>query len=225
MSKRKYYYLVASLPDFMLERNVKNFDFKALFKEVCEPVLEKDRVFVSELFHFQERAENSEEKLELSHEDWTHFYQEIGENSNNKFVRSWLEFDQLLRNIQTAWICRKTGADASKQLIGRSEEIEPFLRNNMSDFGLRRELVFGEQIFNLLDEDIDLLEREFRLDQIRWDMADELTTFNYFDLDNVLAFLVKAEILDRWLKLDEERGALLFNGFVKSLVEQKKVNI
>jgi hypothetical protein len=182
-------------------------------------------VFVSELFFFFLRAENSEEKLELSHEDWTHFYQEIGENSSSKFVRSWLQFDHLLRNIQTAWICRKTGADASKQLIGRSEEIEPFLRNNMSDFGLRRELVFGEQIFSLLDEDIDLLEREFRFDLIRWDMADELTTFNYFDLDNVLAFLVKTEILDRWLKLDEERGALLFNSFVKSLVEQNEKNV
>jgi hypothetical protein len=109
-----------------------------------------------------------------------------------------------------------------EQLVGWDEEIELFVKNNLPDFGLRRELALGEQIFNLLDENTNILEREFRFDEIRWQMADELTTFNYFDIDKVLAYLAKADILERWLKLDKERGAVLFDGFVKTLVEQKK---
>jgi hypothetical protein len=44
-------------------------------------------------------------------------------------------------------------------------------------------------------------------------------------MDKVLAFLAKADILDRWLKLDKERGAVLFDGFVKTMVAQKDVNL
>ncbi|MCL2413273.1 MAG: DUF2764 domain-containing protein, partial [Bacteroidales bacterium] len=137
----------------------------------------------------------------------------------------WWEFDHILRNIQTAWMCRKLGEPMQKQLIGWDEEIDYFVKNNLPDFGLRGELLLGEQIFNLLDEEIDLLEREFRFDQIRWQMADELTTFNYFDIDKVLSVLAKADILDRWLKMNKKRGAMLFDGFVKTLVEQKNINL
>lgn len=153
---------------------------------------------------------------------WLRFYQEIKENSTNRFIQSWFHFDRILRNIRTAWMCRKQEQSMSEQLVGLNEEIDLFVKNKLPDFGLRREFPLGEQIFNLLEEPIDLLECEFRFDQIRWQMADELTTFHYFDIDKILAFLAKADILDRWLKLDQTRGVELFNNLVKTLVEQKK---
>ena len=170
-----------------------------------------------------ELGDRSDEYHNMAHYTWSRFYQEIENTSKNRFVRAWWRFDQLLRNIQGAWMCRKLGVSMKEQLVGWDEEIEHFVKTNLPDFGLRREMAFGEQIFNLLDEQIDLLEREFRFDLILWQMADELTTFNYFDIDKVLAHLAKADILDRWLKLDKERGAVLFDSFVKTLVEQKNI--
>ncbi len=165
-----------------------------------------------------ELGDHSDEYHNMAHYTWTRFYQEIEEKSKNKFIRSWFHFDQILRNIQSAWMCRKLDMSMQEQLVGWGEEVEFFVKNNLPDFGLRRELTLGEQIFNLLDDNINILEREFRFDEIRWQMADELTTFHYFDMDKVLAFLAKADILDRWIKLDKERGAVLFESFVKNLV-------
>ena len=144
-----------------------------------------------------ELGDRSDAYHNMAHYTWSRFYQEIEQKSKNKFIRSWWRFDQLLRNIQGAWMCRKLDMPMQEQLVGWDEEIELFVKNNLPDFGLRRELALGEQIFNLLDENVNILEREFRFDEIRWQMADELTTFHYFDIDKVLAFLAKADILDR----------------------------
>jgi hypothetical protein len=285
MLKKKYHCLVAGLPDLVLDRDVKNFDFKALREDIYERTSEEDHTYIRELFleydfmnflrllrqredlvvdkgfysldflkerleYVSEHPEILEEipeylldiirKFQLGHEfgdqsdDYLdmasftrlRFYQRV-ENSKNQFIRSWFQFDHLLRNVQSAWMCRKLNKSVQKQLVGYSEDIEFFVKNNLPDFGLRHEIPLGEQIFNLLDESehLDILEREFRFDQIRWQLADELTVFNYFDINKVLAFLAKVDILDRWLKLDKERGAVLFDGFVKNLVEQKNINL
>jgi hypothetical protein len=173
----------------------------------------------------RELGNRNDEYHNMANYTWSRFYQEIENTSKNKFNRSWFRFDQLLRNIQSAWLCRKLDLSVQEQLVGCAEEIAYFVKNNLPDFGLKREIALGEQIFNLLDEDINMLEREFRFDQIRWQMADELTIFNYFDIDKILAFLAKADILDRWLRLDKERGAMLFDNFVKTMVAQKDVNL
>jgi len=277
MFKREYYCLVAGLPDLMLERDVKNFDSKALIEDVYERTKEQDHKSIRELFlpydhlnvhnllqgredlfnekgfysleflkeHLNtpeempqymidiirkfrlghELGDQSDDYQNMSHYTWSRFYQEIANNSTNRFIRSWWRFDQILRNIKSAWMCRKLDVSMKEQLIGWGETVDYFVKNNLPDFGLRREMMFGEQIFNLLDEDLSILEREFRFDQIRWQMADELTTFHYFDINKILAFIAKADILDRWLKLDKERGAALFDGFVKTLVEQKNVEL
>ncbi len=220
MFKQNYYYLIAGLPDLTLEQDVKQFDLQALIDEVYEYTEEKDHTPIRELFSWHD-LENDWD-IKQNQENWLQFYQNIEEKTTNTFIRSWFRFDRLLRNIQSAWMCRKLGVSMQEQLLVWGEEIEIFVKNNLPDFGLRREIALGEQIFNLLDENINLLEREFRFDQIRWQMADELSTFHYFDIDEILAFLAKADILDRWLKLDKERGAKLFDGFVKKLVEQNR---
>ena len=277
MFKREYYCLVAGLPDLMLERDVKNFDSKALIEDVYERTKEQDHKSIRELFlpydhlnvhnllqgredlfnekgfysleflkeHLNtpeempqymidiirkfglghELGDQSDEYHNMAHYTWSRFYEEIETNSTNRFIRSWWHFDQILRNIQGAWMCRKLGIPMKEQLVGWGEIIDHFVKNNLPDFGLRHEVMLGDQIFNLLEEDLDILEREFRFDQIRWQIADELTIFNYFDIDKVLAFLAKVNILDRWMKLDKERGAVLFDGLVKTLVEQKNVEI
>ena len=173
-----------------------------------------------------EFGDRSDDYLDMASFTRLRFYQSV-EKSKNKFVRSWFKFDHLLRNIQSAWMCRKLNKSVQQQLVGYAEDIEFFEKNNLPDFGLRNEIPLGEQIFNLLEEseNLDLLEREYRFDQIRWQIIDELTIFNYFDIDKVLAFLTKADILDRWLKLDKKRGAELFDKHVKTMVAQNNINL
>jgi len=219
------HYLLRGRDDLFDDKGFFSLDFLKEHLDIPEEMPQYLIDIVRKFRLGHELGDQSDDYYNMSHYIWSRFYQEITEKSKNRFIRSWFEFDQILRNIQSAWMCRKLDIPMEEQLIGWDETINHFIKNNLPDFGLRRDISFGEQIFNLLDEDVDLLEREFRFDQIRWQMADELTTFNYFDIDKVLAFLAKADILDRWLKLDNERGAVLFNGFVKTLVEQKNINV
>jgi len=193
-----------------------------IYKEVPEFLVDVVRKY--QLGH--EFDDRSDEYLDMASFTRFRFYQRV-EKSKNKFVRSWFRFDHLLRNIQSAWMCRKLNESVHKQLVGYSEDIEFFEKNNLPDFGLRKEVPLGEQIFNLLEEseNMDIMEREFRFDQIRWQIADELTIFNYFDIDKILAYLTKADILDRWLKLDKDRGNELFDKFVKTMVAEKNINL
>ena len=46
---------------------------------------------------------------------------------------------------------------------------------------------------------------------------------DYFDLDVVLAFVVKLKMVERWLRLDEATGRELFRKLVKEIKENTKI--
>ena len=56
----------------------------------------------------------------------------------------------------------------------------------------------------------DLLSRERGLDSLMWDKINEITTFNYFDLDAILGFIARLHIIGRWFALDEKTGREMF---------------
>ena len=47
-----------------------------------------------------------------------------------------------------------------------------------------------------------------------WEKISDLSQFNYFDLDAILASIAKMHIIDRWFSLDEETGRDLFKALV-----------
>ena len=60
----------------------------------------------------------------------------------------------------------------------------------------------------------DLLSRERGLDSLMWDKINEITTFNYFDLDAILGFIARLRIIGRWFALDEKTGREMFHRLV-----------
>jgi hypothetical protein len=100
--------------------------------------------------------------------------------SPNKFLREWAAFDRDVRGTVAALVARRLGV--------------------MYDGAPTNEAVRAIMAGG------DVLERERALDRLRWRTADELTVFDYFDIDNLLAYLVKVGILERWAALDAERG-------------------
>ena len=60
----------------------------------------------------------------------------------------------------------------------------------------------------------DLLSRERGLDSLMWDKINEITTFNYFDLDAILGFIARLRIIGRWFALDEKNGREMFRRLV-----------
>ena len=63
----------------------------------------------------------------------------------------------------------------------------------------------------------DILSRERGLDDLMWAKIDNLTLFNYFDIDVILGFIAKLNIVARWFKLDEQTGREMFKRLVNEV--------
>ena len=62
-----------------------------------------------------------------------------------------------------------------------------------------------------------LPEREKAIDRIKWNYIDELNTFNYFTVEVVLGYLLKWILLNRWTRMDAERGRQGIETLVEAL--------
>lgn len=146
---------------------------------------------------------------------WEAFYGECA-RSECRFLREWYAFDNTLRNICTAYIARDKELEIAGQLVGEGEIIEALSRSTASDFGLKNEIDYLEQIIALLDTK-DIIEKEQQLDLIRWKKAEELSIFDYFDIQVILAYLAKINIIHRWVALDPKRGKEMFDTLMREL--------
>ncbi len=111
------------------------------------------------------------------------------------FIRGWFGYDLDVRNAKASYLNRQFGRPEEMDTVSLGEE--------------EREFDDAPRLLEVLSTD-DILGREKALDDLAWKKIDELTVFDYFDLDAILGFLAKLKITDRWLKLDPERGRELF---------------
>jgi hypothetical protein len=147
------------------------------------------------------------------------YYTEM-EKSDNKFISKWFKFDKEVRNIQTAYLCRKRGVDIDEfYLIGRDDMTKSLQKNTSPDFGLSRIRDYIPELLQAF-ETPNIVAREIKLDALRWKQIDEINLMEYFSIDVALGVLQKAYIADRWLALDKERGKLLFRKLVDDLIKK-----
>lgn len=132
------------------------------------------------------------------------------------FVREWLVFDREFRNVLTALACRSLERQVAGVLVGDDFVVESILRANSGDFGLGRELPWLERLLHLY-QGSDLLVRERGIDAIRWEYVEQLTTFEYFTVHKVAAYVVLLGIAERWMALDEAIGREMFNRIMQDL--------
>lgn len=148
-----------------------------------------------------------EEKLvEVKFEE---MFFDIALKSSNRFIKSWFTFTRDFNNFLAALSCRKLNLDPAKHLVGKYPLVEAISRSQSADFGLKSEVDYLDKLLQAAELD-DMLERERRLDIIKWEMASELTTWDYFNINFILAFFIKAGIVSRWRKLDTKIGEEMF---------------
>lgn len=178
--------------------------------------------FFDELYSEKEEEEKTtrdedEEELQKSIEVglYKRFYDYVG-SYQNEFLQKWFNFDRQLRNILAATNARKLGKNVAQILVGNDAINVALSQSQTSDFGLRGELPLMDKLMPIL-EITNLFEREKKIDMLRWDFIDEGNTFNYFNVDRVLGYLLKAEIIDRWLKIDPAVGDALLKRYFNDL--------
>jgi hypothetical protein len=135
---------------------------------------------------------------------------------DNKFLRQWFEFNLNLRNVGVALGARRHNIPYENQIIGTGEVSDAIRRSHARDFGLGNDIEFLEEVNTIMRQD-DIQVREKALDQLKWNYLDEVTFFEYFTIERILAFTIKLGIVERWLGIDVDHGREMFKKLMQEL--------
>ncbi|MDL2254915.1 DUF2764 domain-containing protein [Bacteroidales bacterium OttesenSCG-928-J16] len=136
--------------------------------------------------------------------------------SKNAFIREWAALNLNINNVLTALAARRNGQEYAPYIVGNNEVAQTLRSSNARDFGLTD--IFEEfDDARRIDEETDLIEKERKVDRLRWEWLDEKNFFNYFSVERVVGFVFKLQMLERWLTLNAERGKEIFVEIVDGL--------
>ena len=156
-------------------------------------------------------------------EDWlAGLYYEYAMQCKNDFVSSWFEFNLNSNNVLVALAARKHKMQIAPLVVGETEVCQALKTSNARDFGLTSELDYFDQLLKISETE-DLVEREKRLDQLRWKWMEDKTFFDYFSIERLYVFLLQLEIIERWISLDKEKGNQMFREIIDSLKGEVRV--
>lgn len=140
---------------------------------------------------------------------------------DNAFLRDWFCFELNMGNILSALKCREFNISFERRLDQRIENVcsqaiichneiaETIMDNNTRDFSLAPQLPWIEDVLAL--DRTDLVGFEKGIDLIKWKWLDDMTSFDYFDIEALLAYGIRLQMAERWLALDAAKGAQRFD--------------
>ena len=183
-----YVYIVAGLPELTSGFENSGFDYAAVKENIMELLSENDQQLV-------ELMEEGFDESTLGAE----FYDKAAK-SKNRFLREYFDFDGRLRNMKVNYLAKRLGKNGEDFVVELPE----------ADFEEEK------QIQDIL-ADADFVDREQRMDNLKWEKASDIARMDYFNMNAILAFLVKAKTVQRWAELDPEKGEEMFHKLVKEI--------
>ena len=182
-----------------------------------------DAVFPSYLSTFISEYFNTPAEDDFLHEDrLAALYYAYAMKCRNKFVSSWFAFNLTMNNILVALTARKFKMDIAPLIVGDTEVCEALRTSGARDFGLTGEVDFLDQLVKISETE-ELVEREKKIDQLRWNWMEEATFFNYFTVERLFVFLLQLEMIERWISLDKEKGNQLFRSIIATLKDEVQI--
>jgi len=150
-------------------------------------------------------------------------------DSKCDFLREWYEFDRNLRNVVAGINIKKNlphieaiGTERDRPgvftIVGDNELAEAVLKSPANDFGMAGRYPWIEKVLALSKS--TLTEMEKGLDDIRWEMLNELSMFNAatHDVEAIAAVAQKVLIVERWLKLEPKVGRERMDKLVEEMM-------
>ena len=193
---KNYEYIVASLPDITTGWKFGDKAPEDYIEEIVSLCSDKDRKLIDFLLsgYMEENLNIDFYAKALTHED--------------AFIKEYFRFDLNIRNAKVKYLNKALGRAADKDVLVFPEDADQAVLNAV-------EAEFEEEadIETILNAG-DILSRERGIDDLMWEKIGNLTTFNYFDIDAILGFITKLNIVARWYKLDEQTGRDMFKKLV-----------
>ncbi len=203
-----------------------NLDAEQIADELREPTLTPASIAkVLRAFASAESEEAEEVDTTISFERalFEAYFEECA-RSSSRFMRSWGEIDRTLRNIAAALAARIADIPVDEVVVGEGDVADALRRSSAADFGLRGELPYIDALISAVSDEPNILEKEHKIDLIRWSEVEESTTFDYFNVSAVMAYLVKLNIVARWAELDPARGREMLQKLMSELSAKDKIN-
>lgn len=150
------------------------------------------------------------------------YYYAYAMGCDNKFVSSWFEFNLNINNILAALAARKYKMDVAQVVVGKTDVSEMVRTSNARDFGLTEMLDYFEPVLRISEID-ELVEREKKIDLLKWNWMEDAVFFNYFTVERIFVFLLKLEMIGRWISMDKEKGSELFRQIIDKLKNEVQI--
>lgn len=165
----------------------------------------------------EESNDNKVENKSISWEDrLAALYYAYAMKKGNHFVADWYELNLNINNILTAITCRKYGLDKADYIVGDNEVAVSVRTSNARDFGLGDALEYLPELQRIAEE-TELTSREKKIDLLKWKWLDDQTFFKTFDVESVFAYLLKLEMIERWVSLDKVKGEQTFRELIGAM--------
>jgi len=193
---KNYEYIVASLPDITTGWKFGEKGPEDYIEEIVSLCSDKDRKLIEFLMsgYLEENLNAGFYGKALTHKD--------------AFIREYFRFDLNVRNAKVKYLNKALGRDAEKDVLLFGEDTPQAVLDAVAE-----EFEEAADLETILNTG-DILSRERGIDDLMWEKIDSLTTFNYFDIDAILGFITKLNIVARWYKLDEQIGREMFKRLV-----------
>ena len=167
-------------------------------------------VFLTDYF------QNEEQSAVYGEDHLAGLYYDFLCETRNEFLQSWSVLNMNVRNILTALSCKRNGIPYAHLIVG-DNEVARMLKNTANPTHLLMDLIdYFDDIKNI-DEKKDILEKEQAIDALLWEWIEENTFFHYFDIEKIMGYLFKLQIIERWKSLDKEQGSQIFRQIVSDL--------
>ena len=185
-----YEYIVASLP-VVNQDNPSGLDVDAIIEEIREQLSSSDRSLLDLFLKGYDQDSLGRD-----------FYLQT-RSSGNRFIRDFFNLDLAVRNARVAYINSSLGRPESQDIVILDEEGQA-----------------EEEICSGLDEilrDSDILRKERAMDNYIFARIDEMSCFDLFNLNFILATVAKLKIVQRWIKLDPVEGEKMFTHMLSTI--------
>lgn len=196
--------------------NFSKEDFEEQMR-IIRAILKEEDILPDYIVRIMREWASSEEgvKVPAVKKRLTEGYIGIVEGSGNRFLERWIRFETDLNNIFIFLNAKSLDMDPAAHMIGD----DPFTRELLDlfrsgkDFTVSFESDYASEVFKIPTES-EFLERERKIDLLKWNFIDTITFFEYFNIDLILGYLIKYSIVLRWARLDPETGREMLRKFI-----------
>jgi hypothetical protein len=194
---------------------------KIALEEELQPLEEESTLpqYMQEFIKWMQDRNSKEFTIEAENILHSLFFEYIL-TTKNHFLRNWFLFELNIRNLLTAFNCIRYKYELEEQLLYVQENGSVYhllLNRKLKPELFEDDLPYNDQIFRIAESDATSIDKEKMLDRIKWNYLDEHTFFHYFTIEKILSFVIKLQILERWVKLDIETGRQLLDRLINDI--------